>query len=70
MIRLATVFSGIGAAEQALKQMGVEHEIVFACDNGERYFDYTKEQIDEIIAHAEAGGCDNCTKKDEQTENN
>lgn len=27
-------------------------------------------EIDEIIAHAEAGGCDNCTKKDEQTENN
>ncbi len=49
MVRIATVFSGIGAAEQALKQMGVDHEIVFACDNGERYFDYTKEQIDEII---------------------
>lgn len=27
-------------------------------------------EIDEIIAHAEAGGCENCTKKDEQTENN
>lgn len=39
MIRIATVFSGIGAAEQALKQLGVEHEIVFACDNGERYLD-------------------------------
>jgi len=50
MIRIATVFSGIGAAEQALQQLGVEHEIVFACDNGERYFDLTKEQIDEIIA--------------------
>ncbi len=37
MIRIATVFSGIGAAEQALKQLGIEHEIVFACDNGERY---------------------------------
>lgn len=36
-LRIATVFSGIGAAEQALKQMGIEHEIVFACDNGERY---------------------------------
>ena len=35
MIRIATVFSGIGAIEQALKQMGIEHEIVFACDNGE-----------------------------------
>lgn len=35
MIRLATVFSGIGAIEQALKRMQVEHQIVFACDNGD-----------------------------------
>ena len=35
MIRLATVFSGIGAIEHALDRMGVEHEIVFACDNGD-----------------------------------
>ena len=49
MIRIATVFSGIGAAEQALQQMKVPHEIVFACDNGERYLDYTKEEIDEIV---------------------
>lgn len=35
-IRVATVFSGIGAPEQALEQLGVEHEIIFACDNGER----------------------------------
>lgn len=49
MLKVATVFSGIGAAEQALKQMGIAHEIVFACDNGERYFDYTKEQIEDII---------------------
>lgn len=27
-------------------------------------------EIDEIIAHAETGGCENCTKKEEQTENN
>lgn len=49
MIKIATVFSGIGAAEQALKQLGVEHEIVFACDNGERYLKYTKEEIDKIV---------------------
>lgn len=36
MIRLATVFSGIGAAEYALKRTGYEFNIVFACDNGER----------------------------------
>lgn len=35
-IRLATVFSGIGAVEFALKRMNIDHEIVFACDNGER----------------------------------
>lgn len=35
MIRLATVFSGIGAIEHALKRMGLEHKIVFACDNGD-----------------------------------
>ena len=35
MIRLATVFSGIGAIEQALKRMQVEHQIVFACDNSD-----------------------------------
>lgn len=35
MIKLATVFSGIGAIEHALERMGVEHKIVFACDNGD-----------------------------------
>lgn len=35
MIRLGTLFSGIGAIEQALNLMNVEHTIVFACDNGE-----------------------------------
>ncbi len=37
MINIATVFSGIGAAEHALELMGVDANIVFACDNGERY---------------------------------
>ena len=35
MIRLATVFSGIGAIEQALLRLNIPHEIVFACDNGD-----------------------------------
>lgn len=35
MIKIATVFSGIGGAEQALKRLGIPHEIVFACDNGD-----------------------------------
>lgn len=39
VIKLATVFSGIGAVEQALLRMGVEYETLFACDNGERLID-------------------------------
>lgn len=35
MIRLATVFSGIGSIEQALLRLGIPHEIAFACDNGD-----------------------------------
>ena len=39
-LRLATVFSGIGAIEFALKRLNIDHEIVFACDNGEREIEY------------------------------
>lgn len=35
MIKLATVFSGIGAIEHALDRMQLDHRIVFACDNGD-----------------------------------
>lgn len=35
MIKIATVFSGIGAIEHALYRMNLDHEIVFACDNGD-----------------------------------
>ncbi len=35
-MRLATVFSGIGAIEHALIRSHLQHEIVFACDNGEQ----------------------------------
>lgn len=34
MIKLGTVFSGIGAIEHALNRMNIDSEIVFACDNG------------------------------------
>ena len=44
MIRIATVFSGIGAIEYALKKLKKEHHIVFACDNGERILE--KNSID------------------------
>lgn len=43
-IRLATVFSGIGAIEFALKRMNLDHEIVFACDNGDREITYDIEE--------------------------
>ena len=35
MIKLATVFSGIGAVEHVLSRMDIDYEIVFACDNGD-----------------------------------
>ncbi len=44
MIRLATVFSGIGAVEHALNRMGIENTIVFACDNGD--IDVLSKKID------------------------
>ena len=34
-IRLATLFSGISAIEQAFIKINLPHKIVFACDNGE-----------------------------------
>ena len=46
-LRVGTLFSGIGAFEEALKQLHIQHEIVFACDNGERYL---KKTFDEIMA--------------------
>ena len=39
MIKLGTVFSGIGAIEQAFLRLNEAHDIVFACDNGERSID-------------------------------
>ena len=44
-LKVATVFSGIGAPEQALKRLGIPHKTMFACDNGERLIqvDYEKE---------------------------
>lgn len=35
MIRLATIFSGIGSIEQALIRLGIDYNIAFACDNGD-----------------------------------
>lgn len=48
-MKIATVFSGVGAIERAcINVFGEENvEIVFACDNGERYLKETKEELDE-----------------------
>ena len=45
MLKIATVFSGIGSIEWALKRQDINHEIVFACDNGERYLTESFEDI-------------------------
>ena len=48
MIVLGTVFSGIGAIEQALIRLGVEHRIAFACDNGDVEVDFLQgEELEE-----------------------
>ena len=44
-IKVATVFSGIGAFEQSLNKIGIDYEILFACDNGEREISNTKQEI-------------------------
>lgn len=48
-IRLATVFSGIGAIEQALLKQKIKYEIVFACDNGERYINLSDEEKQSLL---------------------
>lgn len=57
-IKVATVFSGIGAIEQALKNLNIEHEIEFACDNGNNIVEYEYEEEIEKIR--------NCDTKFEQ----
>lgn len=63
MLRVATVFSGIGAPEEALKQMNIEYEIVFACDNGERYSDEIDVRIEEIRQKEPGISFQNAAKK-------
>ena len=43
-IKLATVFSGIGAIEFALRRLNIDYDVVFACDNGEREVKYDLEK--------------------------
>ena len=51
MLKVGTVFTGIGAFEKALQQLGIEHEIKFACDNGERDIRLPIKIIKELIAN-------------------
>ena len=44
MIKVATIFSGIGSVEFALRRLNLDHELVFACDNGEREVSYNIEK--------------------------
>lgn len=48
-LKVATVFSGIGAIEQALKRMNVEHDIVFACDNGDIEIEIDSDKELEVV---------------------
>lgn len=45
MLKIGTLFSGIGSFEWALSKLNIEHEIQFACDNGdiELELDYDEE---------------------------
>ncbi len=49
VIRVGTVFSGIGSVEFALRRMGIKSKIVFACDNGERDIEYNTEEEKKIV---------------------
>ena len=44
MIKMATIFSGIGSVEFALRRLHLDHKLIFACDNGERDVSYNIEE--------------------------
>ena len=49
VLRVGTLFSGIGAFEFALKRLGLDHELVFACDSGNiNPFSISLSAVDEI----------------------
>lgn len=50
-VKLATAFSGIGAIEQAFIRLGINHNILFACDNGDIEIDIdTEKELNTIRA--------------------
>lgn len=54
-MRVGTVFSGIGSIEHALLRMNIDHELVFACDNGD--VDIFTKKIDVSINAIEEEFC-------------
>ena len=54
MIKIGTVFSGIGAFEYSLKSLGIKHEILFACDCGDRKVEISDKEIDWSWSKAQA----------------
>lgn len=45
MIKLATLFSGVGAIEEAFVKKKIKHKIVFAADNGERECEINVDEV-------------------------
>lgn len=62
-LNIATVFSGIGAPEQALKKLGIKTNIVFACDNGEIEIDNTVDEIKQKTLNMTDEECNLYVKK-------
>lgn len=50
ILKIGTLFSGIGAFEHALKQLGIKHDIMFACDCGERELPLTFGNLADLLA--------------------
>jgi DNA (cytosine-5)-methyltransferase 1 len=51
MLKLGTVFSGIGAIEHALERLSISHDIAFACDNGNIEIDLERDEIEKDLAN-------------------
>ena len=49
MLKLGTVFSGIGAIEHALERLSIPHDIAFACDNGNIEIDLERDEIEKNL---------------------
>ncbi len=63
MLKIATVFSGIGAVEQALKQLNTPYKILFACDNGERYLKLSFDDINKMVEGCSKDERENIVRK-------